>query len=102
MAPPNDTFRMTINAKARALCRFRSGVSPRTEPSAIPAATWPGVPSEWRVSTKDCRSFRKIMAEKLVGRQHGGDQGTVKLTDTKPQAVDSDEKQGRHDWRPAT
>ena len=49
MPPPNDTLSSTISENTTRLCTSTSGVSPSAEPSAMPAPTCPGVPSECSV-----------------------------------------------------
>ena len=39
---------------------FSSGVSPSTDPRAMPAATWPGVPSECSVLMIDWISLSRV------------------------------------------
>ncbi len=58
--PPNETLRMTMSAKMIRLWTFTSGVRPSALPSAIPAATCPGVPSEWRVLMMDWMSLSSV------------------------------------------
>src|SRR5574341_630183 len=67
MAPGKDRLQTMIAPSTTKLWRLRSGVSPRTAPSAIPAATWPGVPSELRVLTSCWSSLSSIsMGRKVV------------------------------------
>ena len=49
--------RVIARARMTRLCRFNSGVSPSAAPSANPAATCPGVPSEFNVLTSCCSSL---------------------------------------------
>src|SRR5882724_10324161 len=58
--PPNDTLSSTISEKMMRLCTFMSGVSPSAAPSAMPAATCPGVPSECSVLMIDWISLRRV------------------------------------------
>src|SRR6266487_3447546 len=55
--PANETLSKTSAAKITALWMFTSGVRPRNEPSTIPAASWPGVPSECSAPISDCISL---------------------------------------------
>ena len=57
--PPNETFSITMRENTTRLWTFSSGVSPSAAPSAIPAATCPGVPSEWRVLMMDWISLSR-------------------------------------------
>jgi hypothetical protein len=49
-----------MSEKMSRLWRLRRGVSPRTDPIAMPAATWPGVPSECRVLMIDWISLMRV------------------------------------------
>ena len=60
MAPPNETLSSTTSEKMTRLWKFSSGVSPSTDPMAMPAATWPGVPSECSVLMIDWISFSRV------------------------------------------
>jgi hypothetical protein len=52
VAPGTETRKNMIAPTISRLCRLRSGVRPRHDPTAMPAATWPGVPSEFKALTK--------------------------------------------------
>src|SRR6266508_2028279 len=60
IAPPKETLSSTIREKTIRLCTFISGVSPSTDPSAIPSATCPGVPSECSVLMIDWISLSSV------------------------------------------
>ena len=67
--PPNDTLSSTISENTMRLWTLISGVRPSAEPSAMPTATCPGVPSECSVLMIDWISLRRVSigeVEKLV------------------------------------
>ena len=80
IAPPNDTWRITIRENTTRLWTFISGVRPSAAPSAIPAATCPGVPSECSVLMMDWISFSRASMVGNKARLGSGARWTAAAT----------------------